>query len=61
MALMVGTLLRLGIQLPLAVVGHAGSTVLVSMDGLRLLGSRGQERCGGVNRDGPPVHDGTQR
>ncbi|WP_138006512.1 heavy metal translocating P-type ATPase [Halalkalirubrum salinum] len=40
-ALMVGTILIWGIPLPLAVVGHEGSTVLVSLNGLRLLGYRG--------------------
>ncbi|WP_096391536.1 heavy metal translocating P-type ATPase [Halopenitus persicus] len=39
-ALMVGTILLRGIPLPLAVVGHEGSTVLVSLNGLRLLGYR---------------------
>jgi Cd2+/Zn2+-exporting ATPase len=39
-ALMVGTILLRGIALPLAVVGHEGSTVLVSLNGLRLLGYR---------------------
>jgi len=38
--LMVGTILLRGIPLPLAVVGHEGSTVLVSLNGLRLLGFR---------------------
>lgn len=37
---MVGTILVSGIPLPLAVVGHEGSTVLVSLNGLRLLGFR---------------------
>ena len=37
-ALMVGTILLRGIPLPLAVIGHEGSTVLVSLNGLRLLG-----------------------
>jgi len=40
-ALMVSTILLRGIPLPLAVVGHEGSTVLVSLNGLRLLGFRG--------------------
>jgi Cd2+/Zn2+-exporting ATPase len=40
-ALMVGTILLRGIPLPLAVVGHEGSTVLVSLNGLRLLAFRG--------------------
>ena len=39
--LMVGTILFRGIPLPLAVIGHEGSTVLVSLNGLRLLGFRG--------------------
>ncbi|WP_411963388.1 heavy metal translocating P-type ATPase [Haloferax sp. YSMS24] len=39
--LMVGTILLQGIPLPLAVVGHEGSTVIVSLNGLRLLGFRG--------------------
>jgi Cd2+/Zn2+-exporting ATPase len=39
--LMVGAILLRGIPLPLAVVGHEGSTVLVSLNGLRLLGFRG--------------------
>nr|WP_231753844.1 HAD-IC family P-type ATPase [Natronomonas sp. CBA1123] len=39
-ALMVGTILLWGIPLPLAVIGHEGSTVLVSLNGLRLLGYR---------------------
>ncbi|MBV0923212.1 cadmium-translocating P-type ATPase [Halomicroarcula limicola] len=40
-ALMVGAILLRGLPLPLAVVGHEGSTVLVSLNGLRLLGFRG--------------------
>ncbi len=39
-ALMIGAILTRGIPLPLAVVGHEGSTVLVSLNGLRLLGFR---------------------
>ncbi|MFB6077517.1 MAG: heavy metal translocating P-type ATPase [Halarchaeum sp.] len=39
-AVMVSTILLGGIPLPLAVVGHEGSTVLVSLNGLRLLGYR---------------------
>jgi Cd2+/Zn2+-exporting ATPase len=39
-ALMVGTILLRGIPLPLAVIGHEGSTVVVSLNGLRLLGYR---------------------
>jgi Zn2+/Cd2+-exporting ATPase len=38
--LMVGAILTAGIPLPVAVVGHEGSTVLVSLIGLRLLGFR---------------------
>ncbi len=40
-AVMVVAILTQGIPLPLAVVGHEGSTVLVSLNGLRLLGFRG--------------------
>ena len=39
-AVMVGAILTTGIPLPLAVVGHEGSTVVVSLNGLRLLGFR---------------------
>ena len=39
-AVMVGTILGAGLALPLAVVGHEGSTVIVSLNGLRLLGAR---------------------
>lgn len=38
--LMVTTILTRGIPLPIAVVGHEGSTVLVSLNGLRLLSYR---------------------
>ncbi|RMH62988.1 MAG: cadmium-translocating P-type ATPase [Bacteroidetes bacterium] len=38
---MIAAILTTGIPLPLAVVGHEGSTVLVSLNGLRLLGFRG--------------------
>jgi Cd2+/Zn2+-exporting ATPase len=38
--LMVATILTVGLPLPLAVVGHEGSTVLVALNGLRLLGMR---------------------
>jgi Cd2+/Zn2+-exporting ATPase len=38
--LMIGAILVSGIPLPLAVVGHEGSTVVVSLNGLRLLGHR---------------------
>jgi Cd2+/Zn2+-exporting ATPase len=41
MTLMIGTILLCGIPLPLAVIGHEGSTVMVSLNGLRLLGLRG--------------------
>jgi cation transport ATPase len=37
---MVGTILLRGILLPLAIVGHEDSTVIVSLNGLRLLGYR---------------------
>ncbi|GAB3682451.1 hypothetical protein GCM10028857_08330 [Salinarchaeum chitinilyticum] len=40
-AVMIVAILTQGIPLPLAVVGHEGSTVLVSLNGLRLLGFRG--------------------
>ena len=40
-AIMVAAILTAGIPLPLAVVGHEGSTVLVSLIGLRLLGFEG--------------------
>nr|WP_246049006.1 hypothetical protein [Natronomonas salsuginis] len=39
-AIMVVAILTRGIQLPLAVVGHEGSTALASLNGLRLLGFR---------------------
>ncbi len=39
-AVMVVAILGAGLALPLAVVGHEGSTVLVSLNGLRLLGAR---------------------
>ncbi len=39
-AVMIGFILTVGLPLPLAVVGHEGSTVLVSLNGLRLLGTR---------------------
>ena len=38
---MVAAILVTGIPLPLAVVGHEGSTVVVSLNGLRLIGFRG--------------------
>ena len=41
MGLMIVTILTQGLPLPLAVLGHEGSTVLVSLNGLRLLGFRG--------------------
>jgi Cd2+/Zn2+-exporting ATPase len=37
---MIGFILTVGLPLPLAVVGHEGSTVLVSLNGLRLLAAR---------------------
>lgn len=37
MALMIATILVRGLPLPVAVIGHEGSTVLVSLNGLRLL------------------------
>ncbi len=37
-AVMVAMILTVGLALPIAVVGHEGSTVLVSLNGLRLLG-----------------------
>ncbi len=40
-AIMVAAILTAGIPLPLAVVGHEGSTVLVSLIGLRLIGFSG--------------------
>ena len=39
-AVMVATILGAGLALPLAVVGHEGSTVLVCLNGLRLLAAR---------------------
>lgn len=39
--LMVGTILLQGIPLSLAVIGHEGSTMLVPLNGLRLLRFRG--------------------
>ncbi len=38
---LVGAVLGVGLTLPLSVVGHEGSTVLVSLNGLRLLGYKG--------------------
>ncbi len=35
--LMIGAILTVGLSLPLAVIGHEGGTVLVSLNGLRLL------------------------
>ena len=40
-AIMIGAILTAGIPLPIAVIGHEGSTVLVSLIGLRLLGFDG--------------------
>nr|WP_236639882.1 hypothetical protein [Salinigranum halophilum] len=42
-ALMIGTILLRGLPLPRAVIGHEGSTVVVSLNGLRLLGYRDVE------------------
>lgn len=39
---LVGAVLGVGLSLPLSVIGHEGSTVLVSLNGLRLLGYRGE-------------------
>ncbi len=39
-AIMLVTIVWTGLPLPLAVIGHEGSTVLVSLNGLRLLGFR---------------------
>ncbi|MEO0557816.1 MAG: HAD-IC family P-type ATPase, partial [Bacteroidota bacterium] len=39
-AVMIASILTVGLPLPLAVVGHEGSTVVVSLNGLRLLGAR---------------------
>ncbi len=39
-AVMVASILSVGLALPLAVIGHEGSTVLVSLNGLRLLAFR---------------------
>lgn len=38
---MILAILTIGLPLPLAVVGHEGSTVIVSLNGIRLLGFRG--------------------
>ena len=40
--MMVAFILTVGLSLPAAVIGHEGSTVLVSLNGLRLLGYRGE-------------------
>lgn len=40
MGVMVASILAVGLPLPLAVVGHEGSTVVVSLNGLRLLRAR---------------------
>lgn len=40
-AIMLIAILTTGIPLPLAVIGHEGSTVLVSLNGLRLIGFKG--------------------
>ncbi|MCK5919617.1 MAG: heavy metal translocating P-type ATPase, partial [Methylococcales bacterium] len=38
---LIGSILGFGLALPLSVIGHEGSTVLVSLNGLRMLGFRG--------------------
>lgn len=38
---LIGSVLGFGLPLPLSVIGHEGSTVLVSLNGLRMLGYRG--------------------
>jgi Cd2+/Zn2+-exporting ATPase len=43
--LMVAMILTIGLPLPLAVVGHEGSTVLVSLNGLRLLAVHPRQSC----------------
>ncbi len=40
-AIMIGAILTAGIPLPVAVIGHEGSTVLVCLIGLRLIGFQG--------------------
>ncbi|MHC3438908.1 heavy metal translocating P-type ATPase [Natrialbaceae archaeon A-gly3] len=40
-AIMIGAILTAGIPLPIAVIGHEGSTVLVCLIGLRLIGFQG--------------------
>ena len=45
-ALMLVTIFARNLPLPLAVVGHEGGTVLVSLNGLRLLGYRDRTRSG---------------
>ncbi|MBK8989037.1 MAG: cadmium-translocating P-type ATPase [Chloroflexi bacterium] len=40
--LLIGAVLGVGLALPLSVIGHEGSTVLVSLNGLRLLGYKGE-------------------
>ncbi len=42
-AVLVGTVLGVGLSLPLSVIGHEGSTVLVSLNGLRLLGYQARQ------------------
>ena len=39
-AVMIASILTVGLPLPLAVVGHEGSTVMVSLNGLRLIRAR---------------------
>lgn len=47
---MVGMILTIGLPLPLAVVGHEGSTVLVSLNGLRLLAFRPERKTSHSSR-----------
>jgi Cd2+/Zn2+-exporting ATPase len=39
--ILIGSVLGFGLALPLSVIGHEGSTVLVSLNGLRMLGFKG--------------------
>lgn len=47
--IMVGLILTVGLPLPLAVVGHEGSTVLVSLNGLRLLALRPKQTTSAIH------------
>ncbi|MFO7768031.1 MAG: heavy metal translocating P-type ATPase [bacterium] len=51
MALLVAVTLTVGLPLPLAVVGHEGSTLLVAANGLRLLTSAPHPPTDGSHRD----------